>query len=271
MNVAEGDISCSSRTTSPSGVLISRPHADIDRASHVLQHQIRERYVLKPRSGTAVEFYRASVYLVQHAIGDRDVLRNAAAEAENRPSRAEGAVGDGYKPATAEQRASVILRLHIAIDNANVFAAYEMESVVVAIDAVVDMEAIHPDVGGLDDAYTVVSAPHQLDIANCKVFAAVEKECVRPTVAAKPAGRRDAVAGRVKLQPLAVDRARAFQAYVFRVDCEDQCPVASSSVESPCSGMALTEWYCFPSVLPSNFPAAVTCSVTLLLSSTVPI
>lgn len=64
------------------------------------------------------------------------------------------------------KRAHASLRLHNAIRNRHIFAADEMETVVVTVDAVVNMEAIHVDERGLDDAYAVVRALEEVDIPN---------------------------------------------------------------------------------------------------------
>ena len=52
---------------------------------------------------------------LQHAVGDGNVLRKAAAEAEDRPAGAEDAVGDGHKLAGAEEGACIVLREHDAV------------------------------------------------------------------------------------------------------------------------------------------------------------
>src|SRR6266567_908311 len=122
-----------------------------------------------------MELDRAAVDLVQHAVRHGDVLGFAAAEAEHRPARAERGVRDRDELAAPEQRAGIVLRLDVAVADGDVFGADEMEAVVVAIDAVVDVEAVHVDVLALDDADAVIRALEEPQIPDAQVFASTAK------------------------------------------------------------------------------------------------
>src|SRR4051794_31488907 len=108
---------------------------------------------------------------------------NAAAEPEGRPARAERAAADGDKFAAAEQRAGIISALHIAIVDVNIFATYEMETVIVPRDAAVDMDAFHFYIGALDHAHDMIRAADQIDVAHDQVLAAIKQQCVGSVVA----------------------------------------------------------------------------------------
>ncbi len=152
-----------------------------------------------------MELERTAVHLVQHAVGNGDVLGDAAAEPEDGPARAERGVRHGHEPAAPEERARVVLGLDVAAGDGDVLTADEVKAVVVAVDAVVDMQAVHVHVLALDHADAVIRALPQAQIADAHVLTAVEQDVVRPVVAAEPARRQRAARGRVELQSLAVD------------------------------------------------------------------
>jgi len=173
-----------------------------------------------------VELDGAAVDLVEDAVGDGDVFGYAAAEPEDRPARAEDAVGDGYEFAASEEGAGVVLGKDGAVADGYIFGAYEVEAVVVAVDAVVDVEAVHVDALALDDTNAVVGAIEQREIADGKVFAAVGEDLVGAAKAAEAAGGWGAADGRVKLCSLSVDGARALDSDVLCVDGEEKGIVA---------------------------------------------
>ena len=106
------------------GSVSAAPVAQVDgnRPRDILHHQVGEMKV--PHLGFRPELHldRASVGFIDDAIGNRDVLGVSAAETEDRPARAERAVGHGHEPATAEQRAGVVLRLHVAVADVDAVA-----------------------------------------------------------------------------------------------------------------------------------------------------
>jgi len=202
------------------------PDADVNGAGDVFEDEVGERHILIPRSWLAVELDGAAVDLVEDAVGDGDVFGYAAAEPEDRPARAEDAVGDGYEFAASEEGAGVVLGKDGAVADGYIFGAYEVEAVVVAVDAVVDVEAVHVDALALDDTNAVVGAIEQREIADGKVFAAVGEDLVGAAKAAEAAGGWGAADGRVKLCSLSVDGARALDSDVLCVDGEEKGIVA---------------------------------------------
>src|SRR5260370_23417160 len=108
--------------------------ADGDRSGDVAHHQIAERDVLDSRPRAEAHLDDAAVGVVDHAVGNRDVLALAAAEPENRPARAERAVCHRDELVAAEQGARVVLAHHVAVHDVDVVAAVNMKSVVVQVD-----------------------------------------------------------------------------------------------------------------------------------------
>src|SRR5262249_4524622 len=154
--------------------------ADPDRAGHFLQDDVRERHVLEPRPRTPVELERTAEYLMQHTVRHRDVLGDATAEAEDGPPRAEVGARHRHELAAPEQRAGVVLRLDGAVADRDMLAADEMEAVVVAVDAVEDVQAVHDDVLALNDADAVVGAVPEPQRADAEMLAAMEQQMIRP-------------------------------------------------------------------------------------------
>src|SRR5205814_10472245 len=107
-------------------------------------------HVVAARPAATGDFDRAAERFVDEEIGYGDVLRLAAAEPEDRPPRAEGAAGDRHELAAAEQRAGVVRTDHGAVAQVDVLAGDEMEPVVVAVDAIVNMNPVHPHVLALN-------------------------------------------------------------------------------------------------------------------------
>ncbi len=169
---------------------------------------------------------RATVDLIKQAIRDGDVFSDSAAEAENGPAGTEGRIGNGHELATAKKRAGIVLGLDIAIADRDMLATDEMKSIVIAIDAIVDVEGVHVNASRLDDTHAMVGAAEQIDIANREALTTVEQESVGTAVAAKSAGRRDAARGRMKLRALAIDRAGTFHGDVDRIHSENEGPVS---------------------------------------------
>src|SRR6185312_16013114 len=143
-----------------------RSRANRNRAAHVFKNQIREIHVLVTRAGFAAQFYRAAENLIHDAIGNGNVFRDAATETETRPARAEITICDGDKPATAEERARVVLTANIAIADVNMFRADEMQAVVVADDAAENADAVEKNVSTIANPNRVVFAVEKINVAN---------------------------------------------------------------------------------------------------------
>ena len=101
-----------------------------------------------------------------------------------------------------------------------------MEAIIISIDAIVDVDAVHVHSLALDDAEAVIRAIEQIDIADNETFAAISEEMVGPTVAAEAAGRLGAAHRGMKLKALAVNRAGPFEGDVLCVDSEEEGPVS---------------------------------------------
>ena len=101
-----------------------------------------------------------------------------------------------------------------------------METVIVAVHAIMDVDAVKVDALALNDANAVVRAVQQRDVTNCEVLALIDEDVVGALVATDAAGRRCTANSRMKLRALTVDRARPFDGDLFRFDCEEQRPVA---------------------------------------------
>src|SRR5262249_25532860 len=107
------------------GRVSARPVAQVDRnrARYVLQQQIRKHNILHSGRRTEMHLNRAAIGFVDDAVGYSNVFRVSASESKDRPARAERAVGYCDKPATAEECARVVLRLHVAVADVDVFGA----------------------------------------------------------------------------------------------------------------------------------------------------
>ena len=181
----------------------------------------------------------AAVGLIDDAVGDRDVLRIAAAEAEHRPARAEGAVGHRHELATAEQRAGVVLRLHVAVADVDILAADEVEAVVVAVDAVVDVDAVDPHVIALDDAHGMKRAGHQKDDRACGDSGSGERAGGRGGAAPpRPDGGGTPRVGLRNCAPCPSMVPGPSMVTFSASTAKIRPTLPSSSVESPRSGMA---------------------------------
>src|SRR5947209_19604101 len=108
---------------------------------------------------------------VDQAIGDVDVFGFAATKTEHRPARRERAICHGHIFATAEEGAGIVLAFNRAIADVNVLSADEMESVVIAVHAVVDMNAREIGVIRLDYTDGVIRAIEKRDIPDADVLA----------------------------------------------------------------------------------------------------
>lgn len=176
-------------------------------------------------SGTAPHFDRATIGSIDEAIRDGNVLGLAPAETEDRPARRERAIGYRDKLATAEQRARVVLALHIAIADMDVLAADEMKPVVVVVDPVVNVDAFQLHIFALDNPDRVKRALRQKNVTHGEVLALMEQQVIR-TVAAPDAGGRWRTAGRAaKLRALAVNCSRPLDDDILEADTEDQTDV----------------------------------------------
>ena len=130
-----------------------------NRSCHIIHDQVGENHVLKARSGAAAHFDRRTKGLSGQAIGNRDVLCDSAAIGEDRPASVKSTIRECHKPATAEQCAGVILADNITVADMHVFAVDEMESVVIVVHPVVNVETFHFYKARLDDPDRMNSPP----------------------------------------------------------------------------------------------------------------
>src|SRR5262245_17299369 len=104
--------------------------------------------------------------------------------------------------------------------------ANEVKAVIVAVDAVVDAQAIQFDIPALNHPDGMIGAGGKEDIAHGEVAAAVEQQVIGPVVAADPSRRENVTAGTVKLRTLPVDGSQPFDESVFGVDGIEESHVA---------------------------------------------
>jgi len=101
-----------------------------------------------------------------------------------------------------------------------------VEAVIIAIDAAVNVDAVHVDPLALYHAEAVICAIEQIDVADRETFAAICEQMIGAAAAAETAGRLGPANRGVKLKALAVNRAGPFDGYVSCVDSEEQGPVS---------------------------------------------
>src|SRR5262249_20271728 len=102
----------------------------------------RERDVLEPRPRPAPHLDRATVGVVDDAVGGGDVFGLPAAESEYRPTRAARAVRNGHKLVAAEEHARVVLADHVSVRELDAIAAVDVNPVVVQVDVVINPDPV---------------------------------------------------------------------------------------------------------------------------------
>jgi len=156
-NVIEGDISHRHRN-----VVVRRiepsTHADADGASDVVENQITEGNILELRAGIALEFDGTTINFMQDAVRNRNISRASAAKAKNRPARAEVRIGYSNIAAGSEQGTRIVTLLHHAIADSHMFHAYKVETVVIPVDAVVNVDTVEVNPLALNDPNAVIGA-----------------------------------------------------------------------------------------------------------------
>ena len=201
-------------------------YRNMNRASYLIENQIGKGDVFIARTWIALKLDGASVDLIQHAVGDGDVLGKAAAKTEDGPPGTEDAIADRHELTTAEEGTGIVLRKHDAVTDGQILCADEMEAVVIAIHAAVNIDAVHVHALALDHAEAVICAIKQIDIADRETFAPIGEQMIGAAAASETAGRLGTAHGRVKLKSLAINRAGSFESNVSCVDDEEESPVA---------------------------------------------
>src|SRR5262249_29574367 len=140
-------------------------------------------------------------------------------------SRAKRAIAHRDEAAASEQRTGIILGLHVAVGNVDVLAADEVESIVIAVHSIVDVQALHPHILALNDSNRMKCARQQRNVADTQITATVEQEMVG-TIRSPAARRRRSPSLRTpKLRALTVDSPLAFNRDVLRVNREQQSDI----------------------------------------------
>ncbi len=106
------------------------------------------------------------------------------------------------------------------------FAADEVKSVVIAIDAIGNMKTIHVNETGLDDAHTVIGAFREANVPEAEIPATIKQKQIGAAIPAEAARRRSAANGRMELESLTVNHARAFDGDIGGIDGKEQSPIA---------------------------------------------
>ena len=83
--------------------------------------------------------------------------------------------------------------------------ADEMEPIIIAIHAIVNVDAVQMHSRALDDSDTVISAIQKRDVPDREVFASVDKDVVGTAVPTQAAGRWRAPNSGMELRALTVD------------------------------------------------------------------
>ena len=179
---------------------------------------------------------------IEQTVGYGHIFGVAPAEPEGRPPRRKTRIGDGDEFARAEEGAGVVLAFDFAITDGDVLGGDEMEAVVVAGDAVVNMNVVHADKRRFNHAHHVVGALEEIDVRHRQVRALIKKEKIGSLISFDSGGWRPTAHRRMKPLPGAFDHAGPSTVTFFAPDCEDERQLPSSSAVSPCSGMASTPW-----------------------------
>lgn len=125
-----------------------------------------------------------------------------------------------------------------------------METVIVAIDAVVNVEAVDMNMLTLDNANAVIGSVNQNDIAHSEPVTAITEQVIRAPVTSQAAWWWSSANWRVKLRALAVDRSLAFDGDVRCVDGEEKRPVPVNQCR------VAAEWDCVDRVILSSVRTA---------------
>src|SRR5215469_10645403 len=105
-----------------------------------------------------MHFNRTSKYFGKQAIGHDNVRCMTAPKPKNRPPRAEFTIRHRHILAAAKERAGVILAFHSAVADVHVRRADEMKSIVIVVDAAMNMNPREPRVIALDHADGMIRA-----------------------------------------------------------------------------------------------------------------
>src|SRR5689334_5335430 len=101
-----------------------------------------------------------------------------------------------------------------------------MESIVVAVDPVVDVETVELAVARLNNADRMERAVNECHILHAQVRTSVKEQVVGPLCASSSRRRWRAAFRTMELQTLAVDRPRTFDRKVVGINGEEQRHVA---------------------------------------------
>ena len=124
------------------GIIRRSAEANTYGACYIAHNDIGKSKVLD--SGPAcADLDGASIGFIDQAIRNGDILWLTSAKAEDRPSRAETAIGDGHKFVAAKQCTSIILALDVTIDDVDILATAEMKPIIIFVDPVVYSDPIY--------------------------------------------------------------------------------------------------------------------------------
>jgi hypothetical protein len=88
----------------------------------------------------------------------------------------------------SEQSAGILLRQNDAVAHCDVLGTYKMETVIVPIDAVMNVDTIHMNALVLNPTNNVVGTVEQIDIANGQTFALIGEKMVGRLFPPNPLG-----------------------------------------------------------------------------------
>src|SRR5579884_476009 len=106
------------------------------------------------------------------------------------------------------------------------FTADKVKPIVIAIDTIVNMKTIHVNESGLNDTHAVIGALGEANVPEAEIPATIKQKQIGAAIPAEAARRRSAAHGRMELESLTVNHARAFDGDIGGIDGKEQSPIA---------------------------------------------
>src|SRR5262249_24377531 len=101
-----------------------------------------------------------------------------------------------------------------------------VKAVIIVVDAIVYADAVHLHTAAYRDAYGMIGAVGEEDVAYGQVPDLVEEQMVRSAITGEPRGRLRAACGRPELRALAIDRSTSLDRDILGVRGEDERDIA---------------------------------------------
>src|SRR5579884_3651995 len=101
-----------------------------------------------------------------------------------------------------------------------------MKTIVVVIDATVDVQAFHLHEARLNNSNRVKGTSRKKNVTDGEILTTIEKKMIGTLCATAPGRRRNAARRTAKLRSLPINRPEPFDCDIFSVYCKDQCDVS---------------------------------------------